>query len=258
LSFADSLKLHGTYPKYSSHLAAVPRPPQSSPVSILCNPPTISFDIPCPCKNSKSHKKSHVPKAKLNSYHAYPAFHQALETHEVTHHNHVKSIHTNYYDKGELDVEDITRILSLLHHTLNVHKFKIVAMNNAMTTLTCQTQALDEQLQTLKETKYNTIRNHKNSVNLYAKVLAGQCQSQVDKFSCIFTLTADIVSQEEDSSNLFFTFKLHQCFVPHLLGLTWAISQPYSSISTFTPNSESIAWYSQVVQGLQLKLYDHE
>jgi hypothetical protein len=181
-----------------------------------------------------------------------------MEAHEATHHSHVESVHTNYYDKCELDVEDIMKILSLLHHTLNACEFKIVAMNNAATALTCQTQALDEQLQKLKETEYNTIRNHENSINLYAKVLAGQGQSQVDKFSCIFTLAMDIVSQEEDSLNPFFTFKLHRCFVPHLLGLAWAVAQPHSSISAFTPNSESIVQYSQVVQRLQLKLYDHE
>ncbi|KAF9510192.1 hypothetical protein BS47DRAFT_1396195 [Hydnum rufescens UP504] len=66
------------------------------------------------------------------------------------------------------------------------------------------------------------------------------------------------MSQEETSSNPFFTFKLHQQFAPHLLGLAWAITQPHSSISAFTPNSESIPCYSQVVQGLQLKLYDHK
>jgi hypothetical protein len=258
LSFTDSLKLHGTYPEYSSLPAAVPRPLQSSPVSILCDPPTISFDIPHPHKNSKSHKKLHVPKVKLNSYCAYPALRQAMEVRKVTHRSHVESIRTNYYDKCESDVEDITKILSLLHHTLNTRKFKIAAMNNATTTLTCQTWALDKQLQKLKETEYNTIRNHENSVNLYAKALAGQGQSQVDKFSRIFTLATDIVSQEEDSLNPFFAFKLHRCFTPHLLGLAWAVTQPHSSISAFTPDSESIARYSQVVQGLQLKLYDHE
>jgi hypothetical protein len=46
--------------------------------------------------------------------------------------------------------------------------------------------------------------------------------------------------------------------MPHLLGLAWAVAQPHSSISAFTPDSKSIAQYSQVVQGLQLKLYDHE
>ncbi|KAF9502594.1 hypothetical protein BS47DRAFT_1370159 [Hydnum rufescens UP504] len=88
--------------------------------------------------------------------------------------------------------------------------------------------------------------------------MAGQGQSQVDKFSWIFTLAADIVSQEETSSNPFFAFKLHRRFTPHLLGLAWAIAQPHSSISAFTPDSESIVCYSRVVQGLQLKLYDHE
>ncbi|KAF9503696.1 hypothetical protein BS47DRAFT_1402160 [Hydnum rufescens UP504] len=163
-----------------------------------------------------------------------------MEACKANHCNHVKSIRINYYDKCELDIEDIMKILSLLHCTLDSHEFEITAMIDAAAALTCQTHSLDEQF------------------DLYAKAMAGQGQSQVDKFSWIFTLAADIVSQEETSSNPFFAFKLHRRFTPHLLGLAWAIAQPHSSISAFTPDSESIVCYSRVVQGLQLKLYDHE
>ncbi|KAF9504763.1 hypothetical protein BS47DRAFT_1368552 [Hydnum rufescens UP504] len=181
-----------------------------------------------------------------------------MEAHEANHRNHVESIHVNYYDKRESDVEDITKILSLLHRTLDSREFEITAMIDAAAALTCQTHSLDEQHRKLKETESETVKNHKDSVDLYTKAMAGQGQSQVDKFSRIFTLAADIMSQEETSSNPFFAFKLHRRFAPHLLGLAWAIAQPHSSISAFTLDSELIACYSQVVQGLQLKLYDHE
>ncbi|KAF9514893.1 hypothetical protein BS47DRAFT_1391993 [Hydnum rufescens UP504] len=150
-----------------------------------------------------------------DSYHAYLALRQAMEACKANHCNHVESICVNYYDKRKLDIEDIMKILSLLHRTLSSHKFEIMAMIDTVAALTCQTHSLDEQCRKLKETESETVKNHKDSVDLYAKAMAGQGQSQ-------------------------------------------AIAQPHSSISAFTPDSESIACYSQVVQGLQLKLYDHE
>ncbi|KAF9510736.1 hypothetical protein BS47DRAFT_1395709 [Hydnum rufescens UP504] len=201
---ADTLELYGSFPEYVSPPHAIPRPPPFSD----------------------------------------PALRQAMEARKANHRNHIESIRVNYYDKCESDVEDITKILSLLHRTLDSCKFEIMAMINAAAALTCQTHSLNEQRRKLMETESETVKNHKDSVDLYTKAMAGQGQSQVDKFSRIFTLAADIVSQEETSSNPFFAFKLHRRFAPHLLGLARAIAQPHSSISAFTPDSESIACYS--------------
>ncbi|KAF9506283.1 hypothetical protein BS47DRAFT_1399629 [Hydnum rufescens UP504] len=205
---ADTLELYSSFPEYGSPPNAIPRPPPSSLTLVLHAPSSFSLDPPHSHKNSKPHKKP--LKIKLSSYHAYPALHQAMEAHEANHHNHVESIHINYYNKHKSDVEDITKIISLLHRTLDSHEFKIMAMIDTAAALTCQTHSLDEQHRKLKETESETVKNHKDSVDLYAKAIAGQGQSQVDKFSQIFTLAADIVSQEETSSNPFFTFKLHR------------------------------------------------
>ncbi|KAF9516220.1 hypothetical protein BS47DRAFT_1390999 [Hydnum rufescens UP504] len=203
---ADTLELYGSFPEYGSP-HAIPRPPPSSPTPVLHTPSSFSLNPPHSRKNSKPHKK--LSKIKLSSYHAYPALHQAMEARKANHRNHVESIHVNYYDKRESDIEDIMKILSLLHRTLDSCEFEITAMINATAVLTCQTHSLNEQCWKLKETESETIKNHKDSVDLYAKAMAGQGQSQVDKFSRIFTLAADIVSQEETSSNPFFAFKLH-------------------------------------------------
>ncbi|KAF9517898.1 hypothetical protein BS47DRAFT_1389353 [Hydnum rufescens UP504] len=130
-----------------------------------------------------------------------------MEACEANHRNHVESITSTITTSA--NQEDITKILSLLHRTLDSCEFKIMAMIDAAAVLTCQTHSLDEQCRKLKEMESETIKNHKDLVNLYAKAMAGQGQSQVDKFSQIFTLAADIVSQEETSSNPFFAFKLH-------------------------------------------------
>ncbi|KAF9502604.1 hypothetical protein BS47DRAFT_1403406 [Hydnum rufescens UP504] len=104
---------------------------------------SFSLDPPHSRKNSKPHKKP--SKIKLSSYRAYPALRQAMEAREANHRNHVESIRVNYYDKRKSDVEDITKILSLLHRTLDSREFEITAMIDAAAALTCQTHSLDEQ-----------------------------------------------------------------------------------------------------------------
>ncbi|KAF9506290.1 hypothetical protein BS47DRAFT_1399638 [Hydnum rufescens UP504] len=140
----DTLELYGSFPEYGSPPNAIPQPPPSSLTPVLHAPSSFSLNPPHSRKNSKPHKKP--SKIKLSSYHAYPALCQAMEAREANHCNHVESIHVNYYDKCESDIEDIMKILSLLHHTLDSHEFEITAMIDATAALTCQTHSLDEQL----------------------------------------------------------------------------------------------------------------
>ncbi|KAF9506792.1 hypothetical protein BS47DRAFT_1399199 [Hydnum rufescens UP504] len=145
-----------------------------------------------------------------------------MEAREANHCNHVESICINYYDKHKSDIEDITKILSLLHRTLNSREFKIMAMIDTTAALTCQTHSLNEQRRKLKEMESETIKNHKDSVDLYTKAMAGQGQSQVD---------SDLHTR-------------HRHRVPGR-----NLIQPFLHLQT----SSMI-----LVQGLQLKLYDHE
>ncbi|KAF9510251.1 hypothetical protein BS47DRAFT_1396175 [Hydnum rufescens UP504] len=98
----------------------------------------------------------------------------------------------------------------------------------------------------------------KYSLELYAQSSANLCRSQSEKFSHIFMLTADIVSQEEDNTNPFLAFQLHHRFAPHLINLTRAIIMPHMTMSTFSPSTDSIGYYHNIVQDLQLKLFESE
>ncbi|KAF9513846.1 hypothetical protein BS47DRAFT_1392898 [Hydnum rufescens UP504] len=77
--------------------------------------------------------------------------------------------------------------------------------------------------------------------------MAGQGQSQVDKFSRIFTLAADIVSQEEPHPIL----SLPSNFIDDLRLICW-------DSPGLSPNLTLLSLLLHRILSLQLKLYDHE
>ena len=141
-----------------------------------------------------------------------------MDAHKTNHCEYVKSICVNYYDKCESDLEDLMKILTLLHHMLDSCETKITAMNNTTATLIATSESLDSQCQKIREMEDNIHTKHKDSTNAYAHTLVSECKMQAEKVSHIFILITDIVSLEEGVSNPFSTFKLHHCLVPHLLG----------------------------------------
>ncbi|KAF9503697.1 hypothetical protein BS47DRAFT_1369345 [Hydnum rufescens UP504] len=262
-NFANSLELYGSFPEYDSIPFAVPQCLPPPPMPTLLLPPTplllpsSPFEFQRGHKKNKTHKKSN-PKAKLNTYHAYPALRQAIEARESNHHKNIESIHTSYYDKRETDLSDLMKILELLHCMLDSQEFEITSINKAAAALVCSSESLDVERRKLSEKEVDIGRHHRDSLELYAQSSANLCHSQSEKFSHIFTLAADIVSQEEDNTNPFLAFQLHCRFAPHLINLTRAIVMPHMTMSTFSPSTDSIGYYCNIIQDLQLKLFESE
>ncbi|KAF9515344.1 hypothetical protein BS47DRAFT_1391676 [Hydnum rufescens UP504] len=245
-NFANSLELYGSFPEYDSIPFAVPQclPPPPTPTLLLPPTPLLlpssPFKFQRGHKKNKTHKKSNL-KAKLNTYRAYPALRQAIEARESNHHENIELIRTSYYDKRETDLSNLMKILELQPQQL-----------------VCSSESLDVERRKLSEKEVDIGRCHRDSLELYAQSSANLCRSQSEKFSCIFTLTADIVSQEEDNTNPFLAFQLHCRFAPHLINLTRAIVMPHMTMSTFSPSTDSIGYYRNIVQDLQLKLFESE
>ncbi|KAF9509709.1 hypothetical protein BS47DRAFT_1365090 [Hydnum rufescens UP504] len=126
-----------------------------------------------------------------------------------------------------------SRKFFLLHRTLDSREFEIMAMIDAAAALTCQTHSLDEQHRKLKETESETVKNHKDRSTFTLKQWPVKGSPRKKPHP-----TLSLPSNFIDDSRL----------------ICW--DSPGLSLN-LTLLSLLLHWIL-IVQGLQLKLYDHE